>query len=76
MTDILHAKVGGPPDDWQGLVVLLDGAELLHVTEANAEEGWAIVLKRDDAGEFVAAGCDLVTEKVTGKIEIYRRRAQ
>ncbi len=53
-TDIQYARVGGPPDDWNGLVVwdLARDEEIKEVREVNVAEGWVrrYTLARDRAG--------------------------
>lgn len=75
MDTITYAKVGGPPDDWGTYQVRdlddPDGHRLVDgVVEANTEEGWIVVQRRD----LFEEGMDAIpTEKRTGRFVIERQ---
>lgn len=78
MTEPLtYAVVGGPPDDWNGLLVfdLDSGEEVREVIEVDTSEGWLVRLKRDENGQFFIdpdAPDEAAKERLEGRFEIRR----
>jgi hypothetical protein len=77
VSEIVYAKVDGPPDNWHGLRIIdLDtGQEVLDVIEVNAAEGWLISYKRNSAGNFFldpAKPDEIARQRVEGRFEIRR----
>lgn len=73
---LTYAKVDGPPDDWNNLIItdLATGLEVVDVHEVNATEGWLIRSTRNDAGELHVTGQgDVAKERIEGRFEIIRR---
>jgi hypothetical protein len=71
---ITYAKVGGPPHDWCGLRIFNEdtGAELDHVVEINAADGWLVRYAKDERGELILEGDALKKERVEGNFRIER----
>lgn len=69
---LTYAKAGGPPVFWQGLriVDLATDKEVRDVIEVNAAEGWLVRVKRDDVGDFIVNGDEVVTERIEGSFRI------
>ena len=76
MSEIIYAKVGGPPDDWHGLRVFdLDtGEEVADVTEVDVAAGWVERYKCNAEGEFFLdeTGRRAASERLCGRFEIRR----
>ena len=67
---ILYAKVGGPPDNWQQLLIKWNGVEQDSMLEVNVKEGWGIRYKRDQFNRFVIENDVAQSEKIFGIFEI------
>lgn len=70
-----YATVGGPPHDWQGLLILdaVTGEAVHEVVEVNCDEGWLIRLAKDADGKYLIDGDRVVTERISGQFLIVRR---
>lgn len=69
---ILYAKVGGPPANWRGLEIYLDGQKQEFVTEADVTNGFIERYQKDADGQFIVTD-DGKAGKIfrhTGKVEI------
>lgn len=69
---ILYAKAGGPPDNWQNLRVLRNGAEDGIYTEVDVMGCWGIRYARDSEGKqmYLPDGSAPALEKVYGNFVI------
>lgn len=65
-----YAKADGPPDDWMGLEVLLDGVVVYDVFEVDTKQGWAIRYAHDEERRPVVANGRFVKERVEGAFEL------
>ena len=70
-----YAKVGGPPHDWLGLLVLdaVTGETVQEVVEVDCDEGWLIRLAKDADGKYIHDGDRVATERIGGQFLIVRR---
>ena len=50
--------------------VLLDGVEVSKVVEADTDAGYIVRGVTDDAGNFVRAGDEFATERLTGSVVV------
>lgn len=73
-TDVDYAKVNGPPVGWQRLAVfdVETGRKISGVIEANAAEGWVVVMLRDADGKVMRRGDEKVTVRTHRAIVILR----
>ena len=71
---ITFAKVGGPPDDWNNLEILLDGKVINYVIEVDTEWGCATVFKLNEDGGVICDGEDFATETIFGNFEIRQKK--
>lgn len=57
-------------------VIKLDGQSIVHVCEANDEENFVIIELHDDNGKLrtTPQGDEILTERLTGKVEIIGKR--
>lgn len=71
---LTYAKVGGPPDDWNGLRIykVKTGEEIKEVVEVNTAENWLRRLKTDSEGKPIAKDGQLVVERIRGLFVIKR----
>ena len=75
MKTLTYAIVGGPPEDWRGLVIvdLETGREVRDVVEVNSAEGWLIRFRRNEQGHVYLdpdRPDEAARERLTGKFEI------
>lgn len=68
-----YAITGGPPDDWNQLLVFWNEIEHQEFVEVNVTEGWGIRYKRDHLNRLVRDGDELATERVEGKFRLEYR---
>ena len=70
-TELTHARVGGPPDDWhKGIDVWFDGNWSGDWIEVNVEEGWGTRFVKDAKGRFIIDGNDIKRETMIGVFRI------
>jgi len=71
VSELTYAKVNGPPDDWDDIIVrdLASGEVLEAVIEVNTAEGWAVCYELPPG--FNCAG-DLRTRRITGTFALER----
>lgn len=65
-----YACVGGPPDRWYDLDVLLDGAVITDVIEVNTLEGWAIRQQQDQQGCLIIENDRVATYRHEGNYSL------
>ena len=69
-TELTHARVGGPPDDWHKVEVCFDGKWGGDWHEVDVDEGWGIRLVRDAKGRPILDGNHARYEKKTGDFSL------
>lgn len=70
----VYKSDAGYIEDWMNYVVYLNDELCNHCVTADEELGIAIVLKKDEAGNFVIKGDYIDDEIISGKVNIVKKK--
>ncbi len=74
-TELAHARVGGPPADWNNVEVFFDGERSGDWVDVEASEGWGIRFAKDASGQHIIDSGYARYEKVTGAFRLRYRES-